>query len=226
MISVIIPTQDEATYLGPLLRALRAEDVPAEIVIADGGSRDRTVAVARAEGATVVRSSPGRGQQLRAGAAAARGDVLLFLHTDPVFPAGGLATIERALAAPHVVGGNFRLVFDGTRSFSRRLTRVYNWMRCRGLYYGDSGIFVRRRVYDAIGGFRPFAVMEDYDFVGRLERCGETCRIDAPPLITSSRKFAGRRGWRIVCGWLVIHALFHLGVAPDRLARLYYPDRG
>ena len=99
-------------------------------------------------------------------------------------------------------------------------------MRARGLYYGDSGIFVRRRAYDAIGGFRAFAVMEDYDFVGRLERFGETCRIDEPALVTSSRRFEGRRGWRIVWGWLKIHALYHLGVAPERLARMYDSDRG
>ncbi len=222
MISVVIPTLDEADNLGRLLCALGNEEA-AEIVVADGGSRDRTVAIARAQGARVVRSATGRGQQLGAGARAAAGDVLLFLHADTRFPAGGLRRIREALAAsPGIVGGNFRVVWDGDSSFSRRLTRFYHELRRLGLYYGDSGVFVRRAAYDAIGGFRPIAVMEDYDFVRRLERHGETVRIDDPPLVTSSRKFAGRRSAAIVWGWFWIHALYHLGVAPERLARMYY----
>ncbi len=225
MISVVIPTLDEADNLGRLLRVLDNEEGVAEIVVADGGSSDRTVAVARARGAKVVHAAPGRGQQLCAGARAAAGDVLLFLHADSRFPAGGLRRIRDVLAAsPNAVGGNFRVVWDGDSSFSRRLSRFYNRLRRWGLYYGDSGIFVRRSAYDAIGGFRPIAVMEDYDFVRRLERYGETVRIDDPPLVTSSRKFAGRPSAAIVWGWLKIHALYHLGVSPERLARMYYPN--
>ncbi len=94
-----------------------------------------------------------------------------------------------------------------------------------GLYYGDSGIFVRARIYRALGGIRPLAVMEDYDFSRRLERAGPTCCIAEPPLVTSSRRFHGRRPAAIVWGWLKIHALYHLGVAPARLARLYDSER-
>ena len=225
MISVVIPTLDEAENLVRVLVALQAEREPAEIVVADGGSRDGTADLARALGARVVHATRGRGAQLGAGARATTGEVLLFLHADSRFPAGGLERVREVLEeSPRLVGGNFRLVFDGDSGFSRRLTAVYNGMRRWGLYYGDSGIFVRRPVYDAIGGIRPIPVMEDYDFVHRLERFGETCRIDDPPLVTSSRKFEGRPGARIVWGWLKIHALFHLGVAPDRLARMYYGD--
>jgi rSAM/selenodomain-associated transferase 2 len=225
MISVVVPTLNEAGNLGRLLSDLNAESEAAEIVVADGGSRDRTVAVATAHGARVVRSATGRGQQLAAGARAAAGDVLLFLPADSRFPADGLRRIHEALAAsPSIIGGNFRVVWDGDTSFSRRLTRFYHELRRLGLYYGDSGIFVRRSAYDAIGGFRPIAVMEDYAFVRRLERFGRTSRIDDPPLVTSSRKFAGRRSPAIVWGWLWIHALYHLGVAPERLARMYYSE--
>ncbi len=225
MISVIIPTLNEAERLPALLHALGAEDGPLEAIVADGGSGDGTPGLARAAGARLVGAPRGRGSQLAAGARAARGEVLLFLHADSAFPSGGLARLREALdAAPHAVGGNFRLVFDGDTSFDRRLTAVYNRLRSRGLYYGDSGIFVRRAAYDAIGGFRAYPVMEDYDFVARLERFGETIRIDDPPLVTSSRKFAGRPSHRIVAGWLWLHALYHLGVPPETLARLYYPD--
>ncbi len=226
MISVVIPTLNEAPNIGALVRALGAESEPREIVVADGGSRDGTRALARRLGARVVRAPRGRGAQIRAGARAARGEILLFLHADSVFPAGGLSRIAEVLAAsPGVAGGNFRLVFDGDSGFSRRLTVVYNAVRRLGFYYGDSGVFVRRAVYEAIGGIRPIPVMEDYDFIRRLERYGETRRIDDPPLVTSSRKFANRAAPRIVWGWLKIHALFHLGVPPERLARMYYPDQ-
>ncbi len=124
-------------------------------------------------------------------------------------------------ARPEAVGGNFRLDFDGGTGFDAWLTRFYAWIRARGFYYGDSGIFVRRSVYQLLGGMRPIALMEDYDFVRRLERAGPTICIDDPPLVTSSKRFAGRSPVAIVAGWLRIHALFHLGVSPDRLARIY-----
>ena len=224
MISVVIPTLNEAEHLPRLICGLRGQMPGCEIIVADGGSRDGTVSAARALGATVVRSAPGRGQQLAQGAAMAAGDVLLLLHADSVFPAGGLARItERLAESPRLIGGNFRLVFDGDDAFSRRLTRFYAWMRRRGLYYGDSAVFVRRQVYQALGGIRPVALMEDYDFTRRLEKAGPTCCIDDAPLVTSSRRFAGRRPLAIVWGWLKIHALYHLSTAarcaPGRFAR-------
>ena len=226
MISVIVPTLNEAERLPRLISGLRLEMPGCEIIVADGGSRDGTVSVARTLGAKVIGSTPGRGQQLARGAEIAAGDVLLLLHADSVFPAGGLARIEERLAAaPQLIGGNFRLVFDGGDTFSRHLTRFYAWMRQRGLYYGDSAVFVRRQVYHALGGIRPVALMEDYDFTRRLERYGPTCCIEDPPLVTSSRRFAGRPPLAIIWGWLKIHALYHLGVSPDHLARLYDSER-
>lgn len=222
MISVVVPTLNEAARLPALLDELAREDEAHEVVVADGGSRDATIEIARRRGVRVIVAEPGRGLQLRAGAAASSGDILLFLHADSRFPRGGLARLRPALErAPALVGGNFRLVFDGGDGFSRWLTGFYAWIRRRGLYYGDSGIFVRRAAYDAAGGIPPIAVLEDYAFVRRLERLGPTCCIDEPPLVTSARRFKGRRAPAIVAGWLVIHALYHLGVNPSRLAELY-----
>ncbi len=223
MISIVIPTLNEARHLPYLLADLGVGNAAAEIIVADGGSTDETRAVAREMGAGVIRTARGRGHQIAAGAAAARGKTLLFLHADSRFPSGGLARIGELLAArPQAVGGNFRLDFDGETRFDAWLERFYAWIRARGFYYGDSGIFVRRAVYERLGGMRPIALMEDYDFVRRLERFGPTICIDDPPLVTSSRRFAGRSPAAIVLGWLEIHALFHLGVSPSRLARLYY----
>ncbi len=225
-ISVIIPTLNEAQSLPTLLAGLQRQVDLAECIVADGGSRDGTAALARRSGARVVRCRRGRGAQLDAGAREASGDVLLFLHADSIVPAGALARIGEILAArPAVMGGNFRLLFDGDDAFSRWLDGFYRWIRERGFYYGDSGIFVRREAYRALGGYRPIALMEDYDFTRRLEEFGETCCIEDPPLVTSSRRFRGRRPAAIVGGWLFLHGLYHMGVPAHWLARLYDSER-
>ncbi len=223
MISVVIPTLNEGTRLTALLTQLAAEPEPHEIIVVDGGSTDGTVAAARATGNAPIASKPGRGRQLARGATAAKGDIILFLHADSRFPVGGLGRIRETLAGDAAaVGGNFRLLFDGGTGFDRWLDGFYAWIRARGVYYGDSGIFVRRAVHDRIGGILPIALMEDCDFARRLERAGRTVCIADPPLVTSSRRFAGRRPVSIVIGWLRIHALYALGVSPERLARIYY----
>ncbi len=222
-LSVIIPALNECANIARLVPMLRALDPGAEIIVADGGSSDGTMEAARLAGARTLVSRPGRGRQLGSGADAAGGEILLFLHADCSPGPGALQAVRDGLADnPSAVGGNFRLLFDGGGGFDRWLIRFYSWIRSRGLYYGDSGIFVRRNVYRRIGGIRPMALMEDYDFVRRLEAAGPTLCIAEPPLVTSSRKFEGRGAAAIVAGWLWIHALYHLGVPPDRLARIYY----
>ncbi len=226
MISIIVPTLNEARGLPRLLTELAAEASAHEVIVVDGGSHDGTDAIARDAGARLLTTEPGRGQQLAAGAAAARGEILLFLHADSRFPTGGLGQILKTLAVnPACPGGNFRLVFDGGTPFSRWLTGFYAWIRSLGYYYGDSAVFVRRSVYEEIGGIREIALMEDYDFTRRLERKGRTCCIEHPPLTTSSRRFEGRRPLAIVWGWIEIHLLFHLGISPAFLARRYETQR-
>ena len=225
LISIIIPTLDEAENLRRLVSSLSHENLPIEIIVVDGGSRDGTLRTLPKDLATVISSAPGRGIQLRAGAVRATSDILLFLHADSEFPKGGLGKIVQTLGEqPEIVGGNFRLVFSGGDSFSRWLTGFYAWIRGRGLYYGDSGVFVRRATYDAIGGVRAICLMEDFDFTRRLERHGTTCCITEPALITSSRRFQGRRSVAIVGKWVIIHTLYFLGVSPKRLAQIYYPE--
>lgn len=226
MISVIIPALNEAGRLPGLLRALLDEPEKAEIIVVDGGSADGTADLALRHGVRLIHAPPGRGRQIRAGTALARGDILLFLHADTRFPPGGLHAIERALRLdPAVIGGNFRLLFDGADGFSRWLNGFYGWIRAHGVYYGDSGIFVRRCVHDRIGGIRPAALMEDFEFTRRLERHGKTLCLDQPPLITSSRRFSGRHPAAIVGGWLLIHILYYLRVPPEILAWLYRSRR-
>ena len=113
------------------------------------------------------------------------------------------------------------MLFDGHTRFDRFLTWFYGAIRRLGLFYGDSGIFVRRDVYDAVGGIKALPLMEDHDFARRLRRAGRVACVPFPPLVTSSRRFAGRRPVAIMGGWLMIHVLYALGVSPRRLARLY-----
>jgi len=222
VISIIIPTLDEEASLPGLLDAIFQQKAIHEVIVVDGGSSDRTLEVARNSGAQTLLTGPGRGTGMALGAKAARGDILFFLHADSTLMRGALARIDEVLAAdPNIVGGNFRLVFDGDSKFSKRLTRFCAWIRLLGFYYGDSGIFVRRWVYQVLGGFRPIPVMEDWDFVRRLERFGRTCCITDPPLVTSSRRFAGRHPVEILSRLVRIHALYWLGVSPDRLSEMY-----
>lgn len=221
MISVIIPTLNEAEALPGLLRALAREGETHEVIVSDGGSADTTVASARAAGARVLTAPKGRGAQLAAGAAAANGEVLWFLHADTKVAYGSMQALLRALGAPGVAGGNFRVLFEGETRFDRFMTWFYGAIRRLGLFYGDSGIFVRREVYDAIGGMRTVALMEDYEFVRRLRSAGRVACVRFPPLVTSSRRFRGRHPVAIMGGWLAIHVLYALGASPRLLARLY-----
>jgi rSAM/selenodomain-associated transferase 2 len=222
MISVVIPTRNEAVNIARLIAALAAESEPHECLVVDAQSTDGTPAIAVQAGARVISSAPGRGHQLSQGIAASRGATIWMLHADCRIAPGALAAIGRALDAdPQLVGGNFRLHFDGGDRFSRWLDGFYAWLRTNGFYYGDSGIFVRREIYGRVGGMPAHALMEDYAFVRRLEAAGPTVCIAEPALVTSSRRFHGRKPAGIVGGWLMIHALYHLGVAPARLAWIY-----
>lgn len=226
MISIVIPVLNEADRLDQLLASLPHQTEHTEVIVVDGGSDDGSPEVASNFGARVIVSRRGRGQQLAAGAAIARGEVLLFLHADTQLPCRALVSMRRLLEAhPGAPGGNFRLLFDGDSRFDRWLERFYCWIRSHGVYYGDSGIFVRRSCYRRIGGIRPIPVMEDYDLVRRMEAAGQTLCVEQPPLVTSSRRFHGRHPLAIFVGWVRIHLLFHLGVEPDRLASIYDNER-
>lgn len=228
MISIVIPTLNEAGRLPSFAAALAAEPTPHEVIVVDGGSSDGTAACARDLGFTVLETRRGRGRQLAAGANRAAGETLLFLHADSGFPAGGLGAIAGALAARlDAPGGNFRLVFEDPEAteFCSWLTGFYSFIRRHGLYYGDSGIFIRRAVYERIGGIKPLALMEDFDLVRRLERAGPTVCIETPVLLTSGRRFRGRGRLAIFGGWLRIHLLHLAGVSDERLARLYNSER-
>ncbi|MEJ7599931.1 MAG: TIGR04283 family arsenosugar biosynthesis glycosyltransferase [Kofleriaceae bacterium] len=219
VISAIIPAWCEAAEIGEAVTAART--VADEVIVADADSPDGTGAFARAAGARTVSGARGRGARLVAGAGAARGEVLLFLHADARLPISARAAIDDALRDPSIGGGNFKLRFAPVNRWARVFAYVnHERRRLLRIYYGDSGLFVRRSVYDQLGGFRALPIMEDYDLVCRLERATRTAYITDVEIVASSRRFS-ERPVRTLAIWAAIQTLASAGVAPERLARLY-----
>jgi len=218
-LSAVVPALDEEAQISPLLDSLAGFD---EVIVADGGSRDATAARARAHPAAprVLATGAGRAAQCNAGAAAARGDVLVFVHADSRLAPSAPAALRAACADPRVVGGNFALRFDGGDRFASVLSRVYALQRRLGFYYGDSSVWCRRSAFAALGGYRELEIMDDYDFVRRLERLGRT-RCLHGPATTSDRRWRAVGVPRTVVAWVVIRWLYVAGMSPRRLARLY-----
>lgn len=219
-ISVIIPTLNEAAHLRATLLRLESQDVH-EIIVADGGSRDETIAIAEAMHAKVVRTKPGRPVQLNAGADIAAGDILLFLHADTLIPAEGIAAVRHAIDNTASVGGAFKLRTD-LRRFSMRLVEAAINIRSRAFKwpYGDQGLFVRREVFEKIQGFRKLPIMEDLDFVSRLRRMGRL-QILKQHVTTSGRRWAANGVWRTtLVNWTA--TAMHLFGRPHENIRAFY----
>ena len=213
-ISVIVPTLDAGDCLASCLVSLGQAD---EIIVADGGSTDATLAIALTAGAKIITSEAGRGVQLAKGAAAACGEALLFVHADTRLSPGW-----RALAEQHCASSRrpacFRLRLDDPASQARLIECAVSLRtRLAGLPYGDQGLLVPRAAYDAAGGFRPLPLMEDVDLIRRLAR---PVMLDGDAL-TSSRRWR-RDGWiRRSLRNLTCLSLWRLGVSPARIAKLY-----
>jgi rSAM/selenodomain-associated transferase 2 len=222
-ISIIIPTLNEKNTIRDAALALAGMTGNFEVIVVDGGSGDGTPEIAAECGLNVIDAPRGRGQQMNAGAARAKGDVLVFLHADTRLPADALAMIEKAFADGRVCGGNFRLIFDGGTLSARVLTMIYPLLRLGGMCYGDSALFVRRAVFEASGGYRNYPIFEDCDLYRRLKRKGRFRRLPGYAT-TSSRRFEGRFV-RTFVFWSVLQVLYWLGVDPVILGRLYKPIR-
>ena len=219
-ISVIIPARNEEQALPATLAAF-AQGQAHEVIVADGGSSDRTAEVARRLGATVVASPPGRARQMNAGAAVASGEILFFLHADTLVPAGWTREIHALLDDPAVAAGAFRLGIIGNHPGYRLIESGANLRSRLGqLPYGDQGLFLRAADFRAMGGFRDLPLLEDVELVRRLARRGKI-RLAPGAVRTSARRWHHlgmlRTTWRNLLALLG----FLLGLRPDRLARWY-----
>jgi rSAM/selenodomain-associated transferase 2 len=224
-LSVVIPALDAAATLPASLAALdegRHSGLIGEILVVDGGSHDATPVVAAACGARVLTAPRGRGVQLAAGAAAATGGWLLFLHADTRLAAGWAERVAALIAASDAAdrARYFRLVFDDAAPAARRLERIVG-LRCRwlGLPYGDQGLLLSRHLYEAVGGYRPLPLMEDVDLVRRLGR-RRLALLDWPAT-TSAQRYR-RDGWhRRMLRNACCLGLYYAGVPPRLIGKLY-----
>lgn len=223
MLSIIIPTLNAGCVLGPTLAVLaEATQLPHEIIVADGGSIDDTVMIATSGGAIFLEALRGRGRQLTAGAAAAAGDWLLFLHADTRPQTGWAGAVQAFMQNRdnRFRAGYFRFALDDRASAARVLEQIAR-LRARlfGLPYGDQGLLISRDFYDQLGGYRRLPLMEDVEIARRIGR--SHLRMLNATAVTSADKYRKDgyiyRPLRNLC----MLGLYAAGVSPRYLSSFY-----
>jgi rSAM/selenodomain-associated transferase 2 len=224
VLSIIIPTLNAGNVLRPTLAALSADSrLAREVIVADGGSIDDTPLLAIDGGAIFLEAQRGRGRQLAAGAAAAAGDWLLFLHADTQPQAGWTQAVEAFMADPgnRFRAGYFRFALDDSARAARLIEQVVRLRsRLLGLPYGDQGLLIGRTFYEKLGGYKRLPLMEDVDIVRRIGR--NRLRPIAATAVTSAAKYR-RDGYLLrPIHNLFMLALYTVGVSPRFLSALYH----
>jgi rSAM/selenodomain-associated transferase 2/rSAM/selenodomain-associated transferase 1 len=219
-ISIIIPALNEAGHIADTI-ACAAHGRDVEIIVVDGGSRDGTAEIACSTPARLITTDPSRAGQMNAGAAAATGGILLFLHGDTRLPDGFDGHVRQALARPGVVAGAFELGINADKTSLRIMERVAN-LRSRFLKkpYGDQALFTTAASFHRVGGFADIPIMEDFELVRRLGSAGRI-EILPVPVVTSPRRWLRVGVWKT---WLINQLVvvgYYLGISPDRLSRFY-----
>ena len=219
-LSIIVPTLNEGAQIAEALRAAQAAAPGAELIVADGGSADRTPELARAY-APVVSARRGRALQMNAGAMLAHGEVLLFQHADTLMPPGALELVRAVMADPQVLGGAFAIRFDEPGWMYERMGRDTTRRSLSGSYTGDQCMFVRREAFWDVGGYPRLEIMEDVELSDILRRRGPVRMIDTP-VVTSARRHRKHGPLKVlVTGWY-LQILYKLGMPEFGLHRLYY----
>ncbi|MEK6671616.1 MAG: TIGR04283 family arsenosugar biosynthesis glycosyltransferase [Nitrospirota bacterium] len=229
-ISVIIPTlNEERTVMATLARtATLGFD---ELVVVDGGSTDETPSLVNsyrlsAQSSALspvqwVTSPPGRARQMNEGAKASRGEILLFLHADTQLPDDAKTIIDTTLADRQMVGGRFDVRFDRPSMWGTIISRMMNWRsRLSGLATGDQALFVRRSIFEQMGGFADMPLMEDIEFSRRLKQKGATAALTAT-VITSFRRWEQQGPLRTILLMWMLRFLYWIGVNTSHLAQWY-----
>lgn len=225
VISIIIPVYHEASRINRLLRSLSVFP-DAELIVVDGAPEQDTATAIESGRVLRLASPPGRGIQMNLGAARATGEILLFLHADTILPDQAPHLIRRALRDPRISGGAFSLRYASSRPGLALIAMLANirsaWTRAP---YGDQAIFLRAEVFRSLGGFAEIPIMEDLEFMTRLRQSGHAIHILRTPVQTSARRQDREGLVRCTARNLLLRLLYHLGLSPARLARLYRPHR-
>jgi rSAM/selenodomain-associated transferase 2 len=221
-LSIVVPMLNEARVLPALLEHLRPlQRNGVEVVLVDGGSEDDSAALATLAGFQVLHADHGRARQMNAGAAAVRGDVLLFLHADTRLPDNAVRLVEAALAEGRHAWGRFDVEFD-VRTWTMAATAFgMNWRsRLTGIATGDQALFMTRAAFDGVGGFPDQPLMEDVEITARLRRRSRPACIRQPVLV-SARRWQARGAWRTIFLMWRLRLDYWLGASPADLARRY-----
>lgn len=218
LVSVVIPTLNEERYIANTLQFLSASP-HVELIVVDGGSRDKTLEVARHFTEYVFLTHAGRAHQMNFGARHATGDVILFLHADTLLLPGAIEMVRYQMRRVNVAGGAFDLRLDSEHATVRTIARLAS-LRARfsRVPYGDQGIFVRSRIFQRLGGFKPIPVMEDIDFCRRLRHLGKIVFI-SEGLVSSARHWDENGALKTATVQVAMRAMYLLGVSPLRIAR-------
>jgi rSAM/selenodomain-associated transferase 2 len=223
-ISIVIPTFNEAGSIQDQVRRCLALNPPPEVIVADAGSHDGTALLAQGCGAiTLACTRRGRAHQMNAGAAAAGGDALIFLHADVLLPQNAYTAMQQALRDPALIGGAFRRRFDTPSlllALGCRLADIRG--RVCGIFLGDQAMFLRKSSFHRLGGFPPVRLFEDVALSRKMRQAGAT-RLLPEPVTASGRRFR-REGNLLGLSrnlWLTLRYL--TGADPESLARRYYP---
>jgi rSAM/selenodomain-associated transferase 2/rSAM/selenodomain-associated transferase 1 len=219
-VSVIVPALNEAEHIARTLEAAQ-RGRPHELIVVDGGSTDETRALAVQAGANVLSSPPGRSCQMNTGAARATGNALVFLHADTLLPANWAQVVSESLRRPAVVAGAFRFRIAGDFAGKWIVESTTN-LRSRWFQqpYGDQALFLRRSLFEELGGFADLPIMEDYEFVRRLRRHGRVITL-AESILTSGRRWRSLGVFRTTLTNKLVVGGYHLGVSPRKLAGFY-----
>ncbi len=219
-ISVIIPALNEEKSIASSLRALSALG-PQETIVVDGGSRDRTVEICRQFAVEIVTSERGRARQMNCGAARAVGQVLLFLHADTRLPPSAFHDIQAALNDPRCLGGRFDVELEGAHWMLKLVGAMINYRsRATKVCTGDQAIFVRREVFERMGGYPDIPLMEDIAFCRTLKRLGAVACLRSRA-VTSARRWESDGVWRTMLRMWTLKLLYLAGVSPARLKQFY-----
>lgn len=227
-ISIIIPVYNEASELPHLLHTLDRVQMD-EVIFVDGESEDETATLLQtwsdqetsSYARLILSSSRGRGVQMNTGAQRATGDILLFLHADTSLPPEGIRLIHDKMKTSAIVGGAFRLRIRSKHFFLRVVTGVANLRSALlGLPYGDQAYFVRKQVFERLEGFRAMALMEDVDFMRRLQKEGKVALLKQA-VSTSARRWQKQGTYWVSFRNMALLFLYYMGVSPNKLAHWY-----